>query len=139
MADFIIYVHLKRIIFFETPKSEPRFLLNSSIWTWHNDLQRSWVGNFFRDSLELSLLPSPQRNQSYPPDGLHLQPDVLRLHERSGEKDFLNKLMLILKNLWYETRYNVSIQSVSRIWPSLIYQWWFGFRLKSFQYCPSCL
>ena len=59
-----------------------------SVWTWHNDLQRSRAWNLLRDSLELSLLPGPSRDQPDPPDGLHLQPDVLRLHERKGEKHF---------------------------------------------------
>ena len=51
-------------------------------------VQRNGAGLVLRDPLELSLLPGAQGHQPHPPDDLHLQPAVLRVHERKGEKTF---------------------------------------------------
>ena len=51
----------------------------------NNDLQwlRTW--DVLRNPMELSMLPSSSWNQPYPSNDLHIQPNVLCIHERSGK------------------------------------------------------
>jgi hypothetical protein len=56
--------------------------------------------------LEFSLLSGPARDQPDPPNGLHLQPNVFRLHEREGKQkyfilnSFVYMFMLIIHKLF---------------------------------------
>ena len=58
-------------------------------------VQRNGAGLVLRDPLELALLPGAQGNQPHPPDDLHLQPAVLRVHERKGKNNFAHHCVFV--------------------------------------------
>ena len=61
------------------------FAINYSIRSRHNDLQWIGAGYFLRNPVGLTVLSSFTRNQSNPPNGVHVQPNVFRVHERKGQ------------------------------------------------------
>ena len=67
-------------------------LLLSSLFSFrpgYHDLQWHGIGNLLWDPLDFTMLPSLTWNQSNFADGLHLQPNVFRIYERTGKNWFL--------------------------------------------------